>query len=129
MSLVTQALVITLPELPSLNDVYKKMWGNKYGAGRDTQNLVWVGKIAALQAMPSDWQPFEQTKLTFIVYRENLAKYDIHNLSIKAVIDGFVKAGLIVDDSFKYVPEVAIKFGGVDKDNPRVMCLVEGASL
>ena len=39
--------------------------------------------------------------------------------------DVLVKANKLPDDNYKYVPEIISKFGGIDKQNPRMEIVIE----
>lgn len=59
----------------------------------------------------------------YTVYPANNRKFDLGNvLSIvqKFTDDSLIDLGLITDDSYKIVREVVYRFGGADKDFPRV---------
>ena len=59
-------------------------------------------------------------KITVINMRKR--PIDIDNLSTKALIDGLVHAGVLVDDSPEYVNEVVVK--QFQSDNERVIVQV-----
>ena len=44
---------------------------------------------------------------------------DIHNISIKAIADGFTDAGLWPDDEWAYVPLVVFMWAGLSEDKKR----------
>lgn len=67
-------------------------------------------------------------KITYTYFPKTKRRVDIGNvLSIhqKFFEDALVEGGCIPDDSYDYLPEVAYRFGEIDKDNPRVEILVE----
>lgn len=49
------------------------------------------------------------------LWRPTALDYDIINLAIKPVFDGFVNCKVIKDDSFKYLPEFGFRFHGIDR--------------
>jgi Holliday junction resolvase RusA-like endonuclease len=59
-------------------------------------------------------------KITVINMRKR--QIDVDNLSTKALIDGLVHAGVLVDDSPEYVNEVVVK--QFQSDNERVIVQV-----
>jgi Holliday junction resolvase RusA-like endonuclease len=52
-----------------------------------------------------------------VTYMPNFIKRDVHNVYIKSIFDGLTQAGIWIDD--RYVIDVRLTHGGVDKDNPR----------
>lgn len=64
---------------------------------------------------------------TYTIYSGSNRKFDLANvLSIvqKFTDDALIELGIITDDSFKVIPEITYRFGGVDKGNPRVELLI-----
>lgn len=73
-----------------------------------------------VQKLPIYTKPIE---ITYILYVPNKIKSDLMNYV--AIIDKFfqdvlVKEGKIPDDNYTIVPRVTCKYGGVDKNNPRM---------
>lgn len=56
-----------------------------------------------------------QVRLDITFWRATKARYDIFSPMIKPVVDGFVDAGLLPDDSYLYIPFGSINFGGIDE--------------
>jgi len=62
-------------------------------------------------------------KFVYTVYPATGRKFDLANvLSIvqKFTDDALQEFGFITDDSYKVIPIIVYKFGGVDKEKPRV---------
>lgn len=59
----------------------------------------------------------EEVELEF--YPPNRVKADLTNKA-ESIMDMFVKAGVLEDDNWFDVPSIYLKFGGIDKANPRV---------
>lgn len=53
-------------------------------------------------------------RLELIYWRATAARYDNFSPFVKPIVDGFVDAGLLVDDSYKYVPAFVVLAMGVD---------------
>ncbi len=53
-----------------------------------------------------------------IFYPSTRRKFDLSNHT-ESIMDLLVDAGVIEDDNYSIVPELTIKFGGQDKENPR----------
>lgn len=85
-------------------------WGKGYRIGQDITDAVIL--LARAQKIPrldrvtivAEWRP--PTRGRSVVR-------DAHNLapSVKAAIDGITRAGVLVDDSDRYVADVAIRSG------------------
>ena len=56
--------------------------------------------------------------LRLIFYRSTLRRFDLDNAA-GGVLDALVEAGVIEDDSFNHIEYLHLKYGGVDKNNPR----------
>lgn len=99
---------------------------------RNTQAFV-LNKVKQLYTdiMLKEIEPlpvFDKVRLTYTVYTGSSHKSDVMNWT--SVVDKFfqdtmVKAGKLTDDNYQYVPEVISRFGGIDKNNPRVEILIE----
>jgi hypothetical protein len=48
------------------------------------------------------------------VWRADAHIYDVHNIALKPILDGFRDARLIVDDSVNQIKEVALIYEGID---------------
>lgn len=55
-------------------------------------------------------------RVTF--FASTARKFDLDN-RLSSVLDVLVKAGVIEDDNYSFVDPIYIKFGGVDRANPR----------
>ncbi len=58
-------------------------------------------------------------KCVLVFYFDNFRRHDLDNAA-SGVMDALVAAGVIEDDSVKYVDLLALQYGGYDKTNPRV---------
>lgn len=66
---------------------------------------------------------FKKVKLVYTLYPKDRRKCDVSNIcSIhdKFFSDALVEYGKIEDDNYLYIPEIDYRFGGLDKENPRV---------
>ena len=71
-----------------------------------------------------DSMPFN---FTYTVYPATNRRFDLANVcSIidKFTADALIEFGIIPDDSYKIIPEINYRFGGVDKENPRCELLI-----
>ena len=72
---------------------------------------------------------FERVSLRYVYYKPTARKVDLGNvLSItdKFFSDALVENGCLADDNCYYIPEITFKYGGIDRDNPRVEVTING---
>lgn len=62
------------------------------------------------------------SKLTLTFVSGDNRKFDLTNKA-ESIMDTLVDAGLIKDDNYSVIPELVLKFGGVEKDSAH--CLIE----
>lgn len=70
----------------------------------------------------------EPVKISYVLYPPTKREIDISNVLCivdKYFCDALVESGLLVDDNFKYLPQVEFRFGGVDRVNPRAEAFIE----
>lgn len=58
------------------------------------------------------------TSITIIFYAHDARKYDLSNKA-ESIMDLLVDCGLLEDDNYEFVSELILKFGGLDRENPR----------
>lgn len=92
--------------LPSLNDVISDNRANRYKGAKlkkDTEALI-IAEIKTQKVQPVTDYPVE----VFIRWVEPNRKRDVDNIqsSKKFILDAMVKAGVLVNDSQKYVAQV-----------------------
>jgi hypothetical protein len=67
--------------------------------------------------------PNEPYLFTYTVFPANNRKFDLANvlpIIQKFTDDALIEFGIISDDSYKVIQAIDYRFGGVDKENPRV---------
>lgn len=57
------------------------------------------------------------------IYFDNRRRHDLDN-AYAGVADALVHAGIIEDDSVAYINVVTLRYGGLDKVNPRVEIII-----
>jgi len=62
------------------------------------------------------------SQVELVFYAGDKRKADLSNKA-ESVMDLLVDTGVIEDDNWFVIPELLLKLGGVDKDNPR--CLIK----
>lgn len=110
---------LTIPgKMPSLNDYIAAMNRNRYaGNAMKHEQTDRVCGLALAEQMPHFEGP---VRIRFTWYERN-RRGDIDNVSFaqKFILDGLVKAGVIKDDSQRYVTGLEHEFRH-DKDDPRI---------
>lgn len=92
--------------LPSLNEVISENRANRYKGAKlkkDTESLI-IAEIKRQKVQPVTEYPVE----VFIRWVEPNRKRDVDNIqsSKKFILDAMVKAGVLTNDSQKYVAQV-----------------------
>ena len=83
--------------------------------------MVKAGRVkawreAAAMAVPAGWEPFEgPVRIVAAVWKNRGGRYDPNNLNTttKACVDGFVDAGILVDDDWNHVIGPDHRHGGI----------------
>jgi Holliday junction resolvase RusA-like endonuclease len=74
-------------------------------------------QLVAAKCTPKPSKPFEHAVVKLTYYFKTRGRRDPDNYSGKFILDGLVKAGIIIDDSFGHIKlELS---GSYDKYNPR----------
>lgn len=68
-------------------------------------------------------KPVKRCKISVEVYQPTAQRRDLDN-QLTAILDALVKAEVIADDSFKCVIEEKVRFGGIDKNEPRAIVII-----
>jgi hypothetical protein len=77
-----------------------------------TQAWRWAGKLA----VPHGLEPYTgPVHITAHIWKPRRGRYDPNNLwpTVKAVVDGFVDAGLLADDDHTHVIGPDMRHGGI----------------
>ena len=113
-------LPIKSPQHPSIN-TYMTM--NNQASNRLKQNwkqfIVWV-----LGELNMTNKKIEKCRITYRTYFPQNRRRDLDNISPKFILDGFVEAGFIVDDSSDHVISLTTECY-IDKEYPRIEFLIE----
>lgn len=72
------------------------------------------------QALIRGWEPNKDSiyHIAISIYAKDYTRRDLDNQAT-SVLDGLVAAGVIPDDSTKYIRSLLIDYLGVDKNDPR----------
>ena len=112
------SLFIHIPgELTDLNTYINAERGNRYSGARlkkeETERVAWLSKGHKIDKYPiniaCNWYLKDKKK-----------DPDNVSFSIKFIMDGLVTAGVLENDSQKYIKSIGHNFE-IDKDNPRVV--------
>lgn len=78
----------------------------------------------ALEELKEQYKNYKNEKVDYpvsilaIFYNKDKIRKDLDN-QITTVLDALVKAKILKGDDVRYVAELHVEYGGVDKDNPR----------
>ena len=103
--------------MPGLNDYVDAERANRFAAAKMKKQQTERAGIAAVERMPS----FNgRVEITFTWVEENRRR-DMDNVAFakKFILDGLVRAGVIRDDTPRYVAGFADRFD-YDKKHPRI---------
>ena len=112
---------IIIPGIPpSLNEWSRMHWAKAARLKKQWEHDVYY---CAYSVRPKTPIKFAKVKITYF-FKTNRHRDIVDNYSPKFLMDGIVKAGVLVDDRTEYVgiPELVPDF---DKDNPRVEIEIE----
>lgn len=68
--------------------------------------------------------PYDHALVEITVYPKSARRSDLSN-KCESVMDLLVDSGVLTDDNWYVVPELKMKFGGVDKSNPRASVILK----
>lgn len=115
--------ITILGEMTDLNSYIGAINGNRYSGNQVKRSET---KRAADEALSCRARPIESYPVVIVYrwYSKNKRK-DVDNISFakKFINDGLVAAGVLKNDSQKYVSGLVDKFY-VDKENPRVEVII-----
>ena len=117
MSLIFKYSIAAIP--PSNNKFIGKNQRWRY----QDEKKKWA-RVIQLFCVPRPREPLKKSRVTIIYYFKDKRRRDPDNYSGKFILDGLVRSGIIIDDSFDCI-DLYLR-GNVDKDNPRTEILIEG---
>ena len=111
---------IESPHHPSINKwmIMKRMPMNNLKS-KWKEFVVWFVEENGLTN-----KKIEKCTMTFVSFFKTKVKKDCDNQTPKFLLDGFVEAGLIVDDDFFHLESITIRCG-YDKLNPRTEIYID----
>ena len=112
--------IYTIPALPPSNNEFM---------GRAAQwkyqevKKKWEALVKTC-CKPVPDKPIQKTQVTLNYYFPDNRRRDPDNYSGKMILDGLVRAGILVDDSFHCV-DLFLVWKGVDRTNPRTEIVIK----
>lgn len=103
----------TLPFPPSVNALYGG--GSAQRRFKSKGYKAWEAKCPELAPLVIN----KPVRITLTYFLPDKRARDLDNYG-KAVFDRLVHDNVILDDNFNILREIHIRFGGIDKGNPRV---------
>lgn len=106
--------------LPGLNELIAKARGNKYAAAKEKRELTDYVAVHARSQCPFVFK--RPVEITFAWFEKDYRR-DIDNVAAagaKIILDGLVKASVLIDDRRKYVRAIHHVFPTPDPENPRI---------
>lgn len=113
---MTKIYTCTLPFPPSVNGLFGG--GSNQQRFKSKQYKAWLKKCPPLVLPECGAIDFAVT-VRQVFYMPDKRKRDIGNYE-KAVTDYLVSQCVLIDDHHEIVTEMHLKFGGVNRENPRV---------
>lgn len=113
-----RARMVIPGRMPGLNDYVRAERSNRFAASKMKKQQTERAGIAAVeQCMPS----FNGRVEIIFTWVEENRRRDMDNVAFakKFILDGLVRAGVIRDDTPRYVAELADRFD-YDKQHPRI---------
>lgn len=120
---ITLPLSITIPRKtkpPKIFALNLNNFRNAHHFVMNTAKQMWLDIVTHAHFEGDEVKP--PYKFTYTVYPENNRKFDLGNVLPavqKFTDDALIELGIISDDSYKVIPLIEYRFGGVDKENPR----------
>lgn len=115
--------------------VYSKKNSKRIIRNRHTGRMALVSSEVAQENEKNMAEQFKlqaKSQVTFPceisikIYEPNFTRRDLDNQAT-SILDALKVSGIIIDDDFKHVSAVSIKFGGVNSQNPRAEITIREA--
>lgn len=110
----------TIPSIPPSNNQYIGRTNNW-----EYQKIKkeWAGFVSIF-CRPKPKEPVKKATVNLIYHFRDKRRRDPDNYSGKMILDGLVKAGILIDDNFDVIT-LAVSSGKVSKTNPRTEIIIE----
>lgn len=84
---------------------------------------AWHQQASYLIARHRPEKPLERCQVAITIYAPDRRRFDLTNAA-ESVMDLMVDCGFLLDDSVAVVPQLTLRFGGVDRERPRVVVVL-----
>ena len=112
-------ITITIPDIPpSLNKWSRMHWAKAAEIKRQWEADVYY---TAYGQRPKE--PYKKAKVTITYFFKTKQRHDLDNYTPKFILDGLVKAHILLDDRAEYIG-MAELIQGYDKENPRTEIII-----
>lgn len=119
----TSSYIYTIPGIPASLNLYAgreaQHW--KYRKAKEAQTAEM--KYLAVNNHPPE--PFAKAYIDVCLYFRDNRRRDLDNYLPKGILDGLVLGGVLKDDSWQCIAQLAIT-GAIDRENPRTEIIVTG---
>lgn len=109
--------------IPCIPDSLNKFIGRKNVWEYRELKQCWAQWVA-MYCRPKPEKPIEHAIVTLTYHFANKARRDPDNYAGKMILDGLVRAGILVDDSFAHI-ELRLKQGETAKHHQRTVIVIE----
>jgi hypothetical protein len=125
--IIALPLVVIIPRKTKENKTFAlnlNIYRNSHHMTLNQAKELYGQIVKARIGARSKWYPPTPPLLfTYTVYPANNRKFDLANvlpIVQKFTDDALIEWGVIPDDCYKVIPAINYRFGGVDKESPRV---------
>lgn len=112
-------LVFRVADIPSLNTMYS---ANRHVRARIAKEAHEAIRYSVLEQLGTEIEPFD-TPVSITIRGYMVRPMDTDNIP-KALFDGLVYAGVLVDDDYKHLPEHHVYENKVDTAHERIEVLI-----
>jgi crossover junction endodeoxyribonuclease RusA len=109
------AIKFSLPFPPSVNSCFQGGSGQRRFKSRKYKDWEREAMLVSKNVEKFD----EPVRISYLFFLPDRRVRDLSNY-LKVTEDLIVTRGIIPDDDHNWIPEFSVKFGGYDKQNPRV---------
>lgn len=109
--------------IPCIPDSLNKYAGRKNVWEYRERKQFWE-QLVAVHCRPRPERPIERAIVTLTYHFANRVRRDPDNYAGKMILDGLVRAGILLDDSFANI-ELRLRQGRPDAANPKTVIVIE----
>lgn len=104
-------IVVTVPGIPpSPNQTRREHWAKRAAEARSWRDAALYAALDTRNRHPQQQFPIRSARLRVVIVSPTSVRRDPDNViaSVKPILDGIVRAGILADDSFAVVRELAV---------------------